>query len=154
MTDTTNTLIWDNTTHLTAVASGEPKRYRRDCECHPTGPFRGSTGDHETIQLVAGAKTATVLRDLRDKRPRQAECLPHRISQVIDLPRWRRRFRLRSALLKAFFSSLLDLDNTETPAEASESRGILRYHCSLKKGIAQLRVPAYLRTVWNVPTWQ
>jgi len=63
LTDTTNTLIWDDTTHTTAVAIVNPSATAVTVNINVRNAD-GSPLGSASVQLAAGAKTATVLRDL------------------------------------------------------------------------------------------
>jgi hypothetical protein len=63
LTDTNNTLIWDDTSHTTAVAIVNPSATPVTVNINVWNADGSSLGT-ATIPLAAGAKTATVLRDL------------------------------------------------------------------------------------------
>jgi hypothetical protein len=63
MTDTTNTLIWDDTSHTTAVAVVNPSATAVTVNV-TVRDGAGSVLGTATIPLGAGAKTASILRDL------------------------------------------------------------------------------------------
>jgi hypothetical protein len=63
VTDTTNTLIWDDTSHTTAVAIVNPSASAVTVNITVRDNSGASIGT-ASVQLAAGAKTASVLRDL------------------------------------------------------------------------------------------